>query len=174
MSTIDKKQLSKIDNACKNFKEAFDSKTKKFSKLDNWLNKESTFFKDESVGAKEKKLRYKRGQVIKVDFGVNVGSELSNTHFAIVLNKDENISTDSITVLPLTSKKRYKTLNLGKIIANISEYDKYKKTTYACITQIKTISKKRILLNNKRGVCDGKILEKVDKAIINYLTNQEV
>ncbi len=47
---------------------------------------------------------------------------------------------------------------------------KYKNnTTYGMITQIKTISKKRILLNDKKYICDESILKKINIAIANYL-----
>ena len=49
-------------------------------------------------------LKFKRGKIIKINFDINIGSELSNIHFAIVLNNDDNNDVDSIAVLPLTSK----------------------------------------------------------------------
>ena len=78
-------------------------------------------------------MKYKRGQVIKVDFGVNIGSELSHTHFAIVLNSDDSTKNDNITVLPLTSKKGYKRINLGSLIKDITS-SKYDNNTYGIVT----------------------------------------
>ncbi len=166
-------QIKKIYDACKKYEAAYNSKYTKFSKLGNWLDKESTIFYNESKRKKNKQLHYKRGQIIKVDFGVNVGSEVSNTHFAIILNDDDNSSTDTITVLPLTSKKRTKNVYLGNLISSISENDKYKGKTYGCITQIKTVSKKRILFNKRRKICNQEIFEIIDNALIKYLTKQE-
>ena len=71
-------------------------------------------------------LRYDYGQIIKVDFGINIGTELSHTHFAIVLNQDDTIKTDNITVLPLTSKNGYKRINLGNLINNITSSNNIK------------------------------------------------
>lgn len=81
--------------------------------------------------------------MIKVDFGVNVGTELSHTHFAIVLNDDDTIKTDNLTVLPLTSKNGYKRIYLGDIVGSNNNSLKYQNITYGMITQIKTISKKK-------------------------------
>ena len=43
-----------------------------------------------------KKPNFKREEIIKVDFGINIGSELSNTYFAIVLNSDDNNDVDNL------------------------------------------------------------------------------
>lgn len=51
--------------------------------------------------------KYKRGQVLSVNFGFRVGNELGGRHFAIVLDNHNNINSNIITVLPLTSKKEH-------------------------------------------------------------------
>ena len=132
-------KTNKIDLACNTFKKVQKSGFEKFNKLDEWLEKESNIFDGETQNIQNQFLKYKRGQILKIDFGVNVGTELSHTHFAIVINDDDTISTDNITVLPLTSKSGYKRVNLGHLIKN----SKYKNNvTYGIITQVKTISKK--------------------------------
>lgn len=90
----------KIDSACINFKKVKNSDIDKFNKLDIWLEKESSIFNNETKHTKVIKYpNFKRGQIIKVDFGINIGSELSHTHFAIVLNDDDTNLNDNITVL---------------------------------------------------------------------------
>ena len=59
---------------------------------------------------------YKRGTIIKVDFGVGLGSEMSQVHFAIVLNKYDNQNNNVLTVIPLTSKEKRFNLDLGPLI----------------------------------------------------------
>lgn len=110
---------------------------------------------------------FKRGDVIKADFGVNVGSELSNIHFAIVLNSDDNTSVDNITVLPLTSKPGYKRLYLGNLL---NMFKNNNKNTYALITQITTISKKKIIKSNIKFRCNAEIMEIINKEIIRFFT----
>ena len=168
MSTITKDKL--IDFACKKYKMVLNSKNTKFSKLDEWLDKESDIFVEETKTHSKTFLKYKRGQIVKVDFGVNVGTEMSHTHFAIALNDDDTRMTDNLTVVPLTSKNGYKRINLESLISGDFSSTKYQNTTYAYITQIKTISKKRILYSNKRIICGDDVLEKIDKEIIKYLT----
>jgi len=140
-------QITKIKNSNNNYIKAYNSKNSKFIKLGNWLVKESRIFINEG---KEIKLNnnpnFKHGEIVKVDFGVNVGSELSNIHFAIVINNDDNNKVNNITVIPISSKKGYKRVSLGTILLPFDNgQNKYNKESYALITQIKTISKKRII-----------------------------
>lgn len=56
---------------------------------------------------------FKHGSVVMVNFGPNVGSELSGNHFAIVLNKNDKRENKSLTVIPLSSKDHSNYLGLG-------------------------------------------------------------
>lgn len=164
------KTKNKIDIACDNFKEVNNSTNLKFAKLDDWLLNESEFIKEETISKRKKYLKYKRGQVLKIDFGVNIGTELSHTHFAIVLNDDDTTLTDNITVIPLTSKNGYKRINLGNLVSKEYNSIKYQNNTYAIITQIKTVSKKRVLENDNKLICSKNRLKKIDEAVKEYLT----
>ena len=167
MATLTK---DKIDTACTNFKKVHISGKQKFKKLDEWLEKESNIFYKETKNKQQKYKRYSYGQLIKVDFGINIGTELSNSHFAIVLNKDDTQRTDNITVLPLTSKKGYKRIKLGNLIKNISSSPKYQKTTYGAIPQITTISKNRIIYTKiNHYICSQKTMDKINTALKEYL-----
>ncbi len=166
MTTLTK---DKIDDACTNFKKVHKSGKQKFKKLDDWLEKESNIFYNETKKKKNTYWKYSYGQLIKVDFGINIGTELSNTHFAIVLNKDDTEYTDNLTVLPLTSKQGYKRVNLGDLIKNISSLAKYQKITYGAIPQITTISKKRIFFNRFSYICDKTTMNKINIVLKEYL-----
>lgn len=164
--------IDKIDEACTKFKQIRKSKIKKFDKLDEWLNKEATIFVNETQMSKKNYPNFKRGEIIKVDFGVNIGTELSHTHFAIVLNNDDTNKNDNITVLPISSKNGYKRIELDKILKEaIPKTKKYNLYCYGIITQIKTISKQRVFKDKIKYICNSEILNKIDKCIINYLTN---
>lgn len=166
----EKAQITKIENSCNNYKYAYQSKNFKFTWLGNWLEKESKIFKNEVDNKVIKKPNFKRGEIIKVNFGINIGSELSNVHFAIVINSDDNNNVDNITVLPLTSKSGYKRIYLGNILKPFIEDKRYNKNTYALITQITTISKKKIFNNNIKCHCSKNTLDIINKEIIEYLT----
>ncbi len=62
--------------------------------------------------------KYKRGSIIKANLGFNVGNEEGGLHYCIVLDKNNALSSGTLTVIPLTSIKENKkynssTLNLG-------------------------------------------------------------
>ena len=60
--------------------------------------------------------RYKRGQIIMVNFSPSVGSETKNNHLAIVLNKNDSPNNGVLTVIPLSSKEKNYYLDLGNIL----------------------------------------------------------
>ncbi|MCC8163493.1 MAG: type II toxin-antitoxin system PemK/MazF family toxin, partial [Lachnospiraceae bacterium] len=49
--------------------------------------------------------RYKRGEIIKVHLGFNVGSEEGGLHYAVVVEKNNPKSSPVVTIVPLTSVK---------------------------------------------------------------------
>lgn len=59
---------------------------------------------------------YKRGTLVKTDFKVGIGSEMSQVHFTLILSKYDNPKNNVITVLPLTSKSGKNNLYLGSLI----------------------------------------------------------
>ncbi|MCG1981287.1 toxin MazF [Staphylococcus epidermidis] len=58
--------------------------------------------------------KFKQGEIIFVDFGINVNREFSSSHFAIVMNKSDSHTEDILNVIPLSSKenKRYLKIDL--------------------------------------------------------------
>ncbi len=165
-------RINKIDTACNTFKKVQKSGYPKFNKLDEWLEKESNIFQNELISTKKTFKKLTRGQVIKVDFGINIGSEICYTHFAIVLNKNDSIYSDSITILPITSKYEKNRVNLGKLLHKVyPNSKKYNLTCYANLTQIRTISKTRIFQDKKNYICSNDILDKIDKKIVENYTN---
>ena len=191
--------MTKLTNANKNFKSVLTSNNPKFQKLDHWLEKESNLYLTEINNKNKRYIKLKRGTIVKVDFGVNPGSELCHTHFAIVISKDDNYSKESIIVLPLTSKPGVGRLPLNNLIKDeiikkikekytqnpkdiqdltniISEYKKYKNFSYAFISQITTISKSRLIYSNNKfdilnkARCSDEILNKIDSEILSTIT----
>lgn len=191
----------------------------KFDSFESWeYTKSKRLLYEISLSTDKKYMRYPRGSIIKVDFGVNVGGEFSEQHFAITLSKKDGIYSNNIIVIPLTSKKHKKYIDLGKLISNTyiqslqDEVDKLQEKmkeidiencefnpnytkeikeiekilsyyraikdnfSYACIDQIRTISKLNILPPiNKYDIvgnykCPKDIMELIDKNIIKTYT----
>lgn len=113
----------KLDRAYMNYHKIIDKKLPyKFSYLDEWTLKKSKKLLQETEQIENKenvKYRvYKRGTLIKVDFGVGLGSEMSQVHFAIVLNNYDNTKNNVLTVVPLTSKDGKFNLDLQGLVIN--------------------------------------------------------
>ena len=166
---VDKKwQIEKINKSFDIFKEIYNSKDFKFRNLGNFLERQANILKSEYKKTTLNKIKLKRGNIIMVDFGINLGSELSGIHFAIVLNNDDNYNVDNVTVIPLTSKPGYKRLKLGMILKRTV---KNRKNTYALITQVTTISKKKIIGKKFGYFVDNITMKKIMKALIYFFTD---
>ena len=191
----------------------------KFDSFEAWeYTRSQRLLYETTLPIDKKYKRFRRGSIIKVDFGVNIGSEFSEQHFAITLSKKDGIYDNTVIVVPLTSKKHKKSVNLGKLISDsylkslqekvdklqeemqeidiekcefnpeyISEFKEVKKVlnyyksikdnfSYACIDQIRTISKLNVLPPmNKYDIvgnykCSKEIMNEIDKQIIKTYT----
>lgn len=70
--------------------------------LDDWNNK---YLKNESTFNPKDLIKYSKGNVVKLHFGYNIGSEQGGLHYAVVLDKNNSKSSKTITVVPLRSLK---------------------------------------------------------------------
>lgn len=82
----------------------------KSDKLSYWLEDWTTFLDFESRFSPSSLKRYKRGEIIKVHLGYNIGSEEGGLHYAVIVKKDNSIYNPVITIIPLTSIKHDKDL----------------------------------------------------------------
>ena len=73
-------------------------------------------FRSENNNKQKKFMRYKRGTIVFIHFGINTGTEFSNSHFGIVLDKDDHPNQGKLTILPLTSKSGKQNISIGKAI----------------------------------------------------------
>lgn len=77
---------------------------------------------------------YNRGRIIKVNFGLNIGAELSGPHYALVLTKNDNPYSQKITVIPFTSKPGTNHLkvnfNLSKELISYLALNHYNAVSY--------------------------------------------
>lgn len=87
----------------------------KSDKLSYWLEDWTTFLDFESRFSSSSLKRYKRGEIIKVHLGYNIGSEEGGLHYAVIVEKDNSIHNPVITIVPLTSIKHDKDLVLSLI-----------------------------------------------------------
>lgn len=72
--------------------------------------------RNESDDEQMKYQRYKRGQIVLVDFTPSMGSEMRGKHFAIILTKKDSPNSGVVTVVPLSSKHKNYYLDIGNIV----------------------------------------------------------
>ncbi|MFS7207942.1 type II toxin-antitoxin system PemK/MazF family toxin [Carnobacterium divergens] len=92
----------------------------KFKYLPNWLKNKSKYLEAERTRPPKNQKVYKRSSIIYVDFGINVGNELSGNHFAIVLNNKDNNKNGVLSVVPISSKNKKNYISVGEIIKDSS------------------------------------------------------
>lgn len=140
----------------------------KFTDFENSkLNESETLLYEINTKPKTFK-RYSRGQIVKVKFGVNIGSEFSGDHYAIIISKGDTMMNPVLHVIPLTSKQHNYNIEIDNILYNEEQINNLKellkaekdkknikeikscikyysnrkdKISYACIKHLKTISK---------------------------------
>lgn len=74
-----------------------------------WINDFSNYHDNERTFDTTKLKTFKRGDIIKVNLGYNIGNELGGLHYCIVLDKFDNPRNGTLNIIPLTSKKENKT-----------------------------------------------------------------
>lgn len=135
------------------------NKSGKFKYLPDWLLRQSNRFLQETLSGQVKYQKYKRGSIVFVNFGVNLGYELSGNHFAIVLDKDDNYKNGVVSVLPLSSKQKKHYVSLGPAILNtasqkiINSFDELKLKIDNCADD-EDAETKKALLNDLKLIGD--------------------
>lgn len=104
----------------------------------------------------------KRGDVLWVNFGINVGCEQNGNRPAIIVSNDVcNKVSATVTVVPLTSKK--KTSLPTHVLITSSDCDELSSTSLALCEQVRTIDKSRI--GNKMGKISAVKMEAISTAL---------
>lgn len=152
--------------------------------LANWLIRKMEYLESEGCYQPKRDNYYKRGQIVHVDFGFNVGSEDGGGRFAVVLWSPQDSKT--MTVIPLTScsinnpddrrsqknKCNEKKISSFPLHVDLGELLTRGTKTIAKVEQIRAISKLRVSRINKsdyrRDRVPGPLLDKINEAILVY------
>ncbi len=78
---------------------------KKAYLISYWIKDYVNYISFEETFDPARNIAYKRGNVVKINFGFNVGSEYGGLHYGIVLDNKNNRNSPVLTVIPLTSVK---------------------------------------------------------------------
>jgi len=82
-----------------------DKHLKKANLLSYWIKDYVRMIKFEENFEPTKNIAYKRGNLVKVNFGFRVGAEYGGLHYGIVLDNHNDHNSPVVTVIPLTSSK---------------------------------------------------------------------
>ena len=120
------------------------SEYKKSELLAYWIHDYAVYHDQERDFDVTKSGVFHRGDIIKVNLGFNIGSELGGLHYCVVLNKKDNPKNGVLNIVPLTSKKENK---------------KYPKSCVNLSNKLYNILNQNIQKENKRL---NKLLTKLD------------
>ena len=173
---IDKYNYERLNKQLKNI-----VKNNYALKKNNYIFNNTNISKEDTM-LLTKKVLLKRGNVVWIDFGFNIGNEFGGMHPAIILKNFDN----EIFVLPISSKKpkeynkleqdyRNKKITLeecvkkkGQIteIVQIDNIYRFKDMIrWANITRMKKVSILRLNFNGTIGKVDGKYLSMINEKI---------
>ncbi|HBR31945.1 MAG TPA: hypothetical protein DD733_07665, partial [Clostridiales bacterium] len=115
----DKELHSHCQNAIKHLddviREFYESSNEKYRKramlISYWLLTYAKLIKSEDQFDSKSVYKLKRGTVIYADFGYRIGRELGGFHYAVVIDNSNSFNRDTVTVIPLSSKKEHSLIN---------------------------------------------------------------
>ena len=121
--------------------------------LATWLSTWSRYLRYEEKFQPERLMPYKRGMVLHVDMGFNIGSETGGTRYVVVVENNNNPKSNTVVVVPISSLTHGKTkeklhhseVYLGHVFEG-SEVE-----SYAKVLQIRAISKLRIIKPKRKN-----------------------
>lgn len=88
---------------------------KKANLISYWLKDYVQLINFEEKFEPTKNIAYKRGNIVKLNFGFNVGSEYGGLHYAIVVDNRNSHNSPVLTVIPLTSVKNNKAVHNNSV-----------------------------------------------------------
>lgn len=86
-------------------KSANEKMTKRAMLLAYWVRTYVKYIRDEDRFSPQSVFRLKRGAIVSVEFGYRVGRELGGRHYAVVIDADNSMYRNTVTVVPLGSLK---------------------------------------------------------------------
>ena len=100
---------------------------KKSELITYWLRDYISYLKFEEKFTPKKMKGYSRGDIIKVNFGFNLGNEEGGLHYAVVIDNENSQASGVVTVIPLSSLKKNETISkydvcLGSELYNLMKH----------------------------------------------------
>lgn len=105
---------------------ADDNDYKRSALIAYWLQDFNNYLAWEKDFSPKKLKRYERGDIIKVNLGFNVGNEQGGMHYAVVLDNKNMLNSGTLTIIPLSSKKKDKPIHQFDVDLGNDIYTKLK------------------------------------------------
>ena len=99
-----KKSIIQLNNLLESYI-SNDDMLRKADLISKWIKDYVNYLKFEEKFNPKRNISYKRGNIVKVNLGFNLGSELGGVHYAVVIDNNNKPSSDTITILPMSSLK---------------------------------------------------------------------
>lgn len=101
-----KESITDLHDMLVDFSNSADQKIKKRAMLiAYWLKTYTYYIKKEDTFSTQSVFRLKRGSIVQVEFGYRIGRELGGRHYAVVIDADNSIYRNTVSVIPLGSLK---------------------------------------------------------------------
>lgn len=170
---------NKFDNALQELKVAISElPAKKQGIIADWILTWTKYLRYERTFIPDMLGRYKRGDIVHLNLGFNVGNEQGESHYAVVVDVNNNRKSGCVVVVPISSLEAGKgrenvhgsEVYIGKIMPN-SDIE-----SYAQPLQIRCISKLRIIKpkTDKDNVyrLSPSLMDDIDRKIIELFTKK--
>lgn len=139
---------------------------KRQSILAEWIHTWSVYLKQETSFNPSRSIPLKRGMIVYLHMGFNIGSETGGVRYAVVIENNNNPKNGTVVVVPLSSLSHGKTrenLHDSEVyLGNVVPWDTNGTESYAKVMQIRAVSKLRIIHPKDKN--ESKIIAKITSA----------
>lgn len=112
--------------------------TKRAALLSYWIKDYCNYTLQEDSFDPKRLIKYKRGNIVLVEFGYRVGRELGGRHYAVITDNHNGLGSDIVTVVPLKSLKSNYKPNRHSFILEKGLYNLYEEKMIKKVKEIET------------------------------------
>ena len=149
-----------------------DKHLKKANLLSYWIKDYVRMIRFEENFEPTKNIAYKRGNLVKVNFGFRVGAEYGGLHYGIVLDNHNDHNSPVVTVIPLTSSKDTEEIHENNVELGNEVYRSLK-IKYDTISKALKEDKTVIIMDEPTNFLDASTKQKFIQ-FLNELKNNHI
>lgn len=111
-----KSSIRSLNNLLEGFiNDSSEQHLKKAHLISYWIKDYVRMISFEENFEPTRNIAYKRGNIVKLNFGFNIGNEYGGLHYGIVLDNKNAHNSPVVTVIPLTSQKDNKEIHANSV-----------------------------------------------------------